>query len=299
MDAQHMGRTVVVGVDGSDSALRAVRWGAAEAGRRQVPLRLVFVFAWTDEIVIGPGSEAHYRDTLLERAHGLLAEAAEAAERQQPTIDVEQQLVVGFPIDVLSAEAERAHLMVVGDRGMSRVEGLLAGSVASALAAHAPCPVVVVRGAERDPSQLASMPVVVGVDLPSTSAAAIEFAMEAAAARSAAVVAVHAWSPKILLPGMATIMAEWNLLETEERRALSEEMAGWAEKFPAVPVEVIVSRDGPAHSLLATAARAQLIVVGSRGRGDFAGLVLGSVSNALVHRAPCPVAVVRGTGQGS
>jgi nucleotide-binding universal stress UspA family protein len=259
----------------------------------------VFVFAWTDEVAFGPGSEAHYRDTLLERARSHLAETAEAAERQQPGIDVEQQLVVGFPIDVLSAEAERAHVMVLGDRGLSRIDGLLAGSVSSALAAHAPCPVVVVRGIEREPSQMASMPVVVGVALPSTNEAAIEFAMQAAAARSAPVVAVHAWSGKMLLPGMATIMADWNLVETEERRALSEKMAGWAEKFPGVPVEVIVSRDAPAHSLLAEAARAQLIVVGSRGRGDFAGIVLGSVSNALMHRAPCPVAVVRGTGNGS
>lgn len=296
MDAQHIGRTVVVGVDGSDSALQAVRWGAAEAGRRQVPLRLVFAFPWSDDVVFGPGSEARYRDTLLEHARTHLGDAVEAAEREQPDIDVEQQLVVGNPIDVLGAEAERAHVMVLGDRGLSRIEGLLAGSVSSALAAHAPCPVVVVRGTEREPSQTASMPVVVGVDLPSTSEAAIEFAMEAAAARSAPVVAVHAWSGQMLLPGMATIMSDWNLIETEERRVLSEQMAGWAEKFPGVPVEAIVSRDGPAHSLLAQADRAQLIVVGSRGRGGFAGIVLGSVSNALLHRAPCPVAVVRPSG---
>ena len=143
------------------------------------------------------------------------------------------------------------------------------------------------------------MPVVVGVDLPATSEAAIEFAMEAAAARSAAVVAVHAWSGQLLLPGLTRIMADWNLIETEERRALSEQMAGWTEKFPGVPVEVVVSRDGPAQSLLAEADRAQLIVVGSRGRGGFAAIVLGSVSNALLHRAPCPVAVVRRSGDGS
>ncbi len=133
MDAQHIGRTVVVGVDGSDSALRAVRWGAAEAGRRQAPLRLVFAFPWSDDVVFGPGSEAHYRDTLLENAHSHLGHAVAAAEQEQPGLDVSQQLVVGNPIDVLGAEAERAHLMVLGDRGLSRVEGLLAGSVSYAL----------------------------------------------------------------------------------------------------------------------------------------------------------------------
>ena len=293
MDAQHSERTVVVGVDGSDSALRAVRWGAAEAGRRRVPLRLVFAFPWSDDVVAGPGSEARYRDSLLEHAHSHLGNAVEAAERDQPDITVEQQLVVGNPIDVLGAEAERAQVMVLGDRGLSRIEGLLAGSVSAALAAHGPCPVVVVRGTDPESSQVASMPVVVGVDRPATTEAAIEFAMEAAAARSAAVVAVHAWSGQILLPGMPKIMAHWNPTEAEERRAVSEQMAGWAEKFPGVPVEVVVSRDNPAHSLLAQASRAQLIVVGPRGRGGFAGMVLGSVSNAIVHRAPCPVAVVR------
>ena len=146
MDAQHSERTVVVGVDGSDSALQAVRWAAAEAGRRRVPLRLVFAFPWSDDVVAGPGSEARYRDTLLEHAHSHLGNAVEAAEREQPDVAVQQQLVVGNPIDVLGAEAERAQIMVLGDRGLSRIEGLLAGSVSSALAAHAPCPVVVVRG---------------------------------------------------------------------------------------------------------------------------------------------------------
>jgi nucleotide-binding universal stress UspA family protein len=82
-------------------------------------------------------------------------------------------------------------------------------------------------------------------------------------------------------------------VERAERRVLSERVGGWTEKFPDTSVELIVRRDQPAHSLLAQAAEAQLVVVGSRGHGQFVGIVLGSVSNALVHRAPCPVAVVR------
>jgi nucleotide-binding universal stress UspA family protein len=74
---------------------------------------------------------------------------------------------------------------------------------------------------------------------------------------------------------------------------LSEQVSGWADKFPDTSVELLVRRDQPAHSLLAQAVRAQLVVVGSRGHGQFVGMVLGSVSNALVHHAPCPVAVVR------
>ena len=167
--------------------------------------------------------------------------------------------------------------------------GLLVGSVAVALAAHASCPVVVVRWAEGEPSDLASLPVLVGVDRSPTSEAAIEFAFEAAVARRVSLVAVHSWSDMMLDPEMA----DWDAIESEERTLLAARLAGWAEKYPDVPVERVVTQDRPAHSLLARAARAQLVVVGSRGRGEFAGWVLRSVSHAVLHRSPCPVAVVR------
>jgi nucleotide-binding universal stress UspA family protein len=74
---------------------------------------------------------------------------------------------------------------------------------------------------------------------------------------------------------------------------LSERVGRWADKFPEVAVELLVTRDQPARSLLEQAARAQLVVVGSRGHDQFVGMILGSVSNAMLHRSPCPVAVVR------
>jgi nucleotide-binding universal stress UspA family protein len=294
MDANNIRRTVVVGVDGSNSALRAVRWGAAEAARRQSPLRLVIAFDWmVDNVPARPGVEGSYRDTLLARAREQLAEAAHVAEREGAGIEIEQQLVVGSPIQVLAAEADRAQLMVVGDRGLTGVEGLLVGSVAIGLTAHASCPVVVVRGEQREPSDASSLPVLVGVDGSSTSDAAIGFAFEAAAARKVSLVALHTWSDMMFDPSLAGIVADWDVVESAERRVLSEQVGGWTEKFPDTSVELLVRRDQPAHSLLAQAAGAQLVVVGSRGHGQFVGMVLGSVSNALVHRAPCPVAVVR------
>ena len=105
--------------------------------------------------------------------------------------------------------------------------------------------------------------------------------------------ALHTWSDMMFDPSLAGVVADWDVVERAERRVLSEQVGGWAEKFPDTPVELLVRRDQPAHSLLAEAARAQLVVVGCRGHGQFVGMVLGSVSNALVHRAPCPVAVVR------
>jgi nucleotide-binding universal stress UspA family protein len=134
---------------------------------------------------------------------------------------------------------------------------------------------------------------VVGVDGSTTSDAAVAFAFEAAAARRVALVAVHAWWDLAFDLSAATTSFDRAEIEVEQRELLSERVAGWAQKFAAVPVEQVLVRGRPVQSLLEQAAGAQLVVVGSHGRGGFTGLVLGSVSNALVHRAPCPVAVVR------
>lgn len=290
MDAQR-GRAVVVGVDGSESAMGAVRWGAAEAARLRSPLRLVIAFAWTvDAVAARSGLEERYRSVLLDRAHDHLAAAAAVAGRAEPEVDVVQQLTQGHPITVLDAESGRARLVVLGDTGLGRVQGALVGSVAVALAAHASCPVVVVRGTgwER-PSPL---PVLVGVHGAPTSEAALAFAFETAAARNAPVLAVHTWWDLVIDLGLGRL-PDWDAVEADEQRLLSQRLAAWSEKYPDVPVESLVTRDRPSHSLLQQAARAQLVVVGSRRRGGFAGSVLGSVGNALLHRAPCPVGVVR------
>lgn len=278
---------VVVGVDGSKSALRAVRWGAAEAVRRRSPLRLVTAFAWmVDDVAARPGLEERYRAALLDRAHGHLAAAAEVAASH--TAEVDQELVVGHPIAVLDGESAHAQLVVLGDSGLGRVDGGLVGSVAVALAAQATGPVVVVRGPEPAPD----LPVLVGVYGAPTSEAAIEFAFEAAAARNAPLLAVHTWWDLVIDLDMAPAR-EWDAVEAQERLLLSQRLSAWSAKYPGVTVDPMVTRDRPSHTLLQQAARAQLVVVGSRGRGGSAGSVLGSVGNAVLHRAPCPVAVVR------
>jgi nucleotide-binding universal stress UspA family protein len=282
-------RTVLVGVDGSPSAMRAVRWGAAEAARRETPLRLVLAFAWPHAALRRPGGQEEvHRDVLVTAAREQLDVAAAAALRDEPGLDVQQQLIVGSPIPVLAEEAGRAQLLVLGDRGLGRVEGLLVGSVAGALAPHASCPVVVVRGGDDPP---ASLPVVVGVDGHSDDA--IAFAFEAAAARRVSVVAVHSWWQPVFEPEMAGVLFDREAIQAEEERILAQRLAGWAEKYPGVVVERWVIADSPARGLLAQAGEAQLVVVGSRGRGALASMVLGSVGNVLLHRSPCPVAVVR------
>ncbi|WP_245645944.1 universal stress protein [Pseudonocardia acaciae] len=163
--------------------------------------------------------------------------------------------------------------------------------MAVSLAAHAACPVVVVRGAERDRSS-AELPVLVGVDGSPDSEAAVAFAYEAASVRGVPLVAVHTWSD-LMFDSRVSPLIDWEALETGERELLAERLAGWTGKYPDGQVRRLVLRGLAAHALVDRADRAQLLVVGSRGRGHLAGLMFGSVSHAVLHRAPCPVAVVR------
>lgn len=287
-----VGQYVVAGVDGSDSALRAVGWAADEAARWRAPLRLVTAFGWTDGTTVGyPGLGTQYRDVLLDQARQSLATAVATAGEGRPGLEVSSELRVGAPIGTLADEARKAQLLVVGDRGMSRVEGLLVGSVGVAMAAHAACPVVVVRGAEPiDPTG----PIVVGVDTGPVSEAAVAFAFQAAAERAVPLVAVHTWWDTYLDQSPAVLFRDEEQAYAQQQ--LAQRLAGWLEKYPQVDLTRVVARDRAVHLLLERSRNAQLVVVGSHGHGEFAGLVLGSVSNALVHKAGCPVAVVRPSG---
>ncbi len=278
-------RPVVVGVDGSASAYRAVEWAAGEAHRRGVGLRLVRAFSWTTADH-PTGWVARYRDEMLDVSRRQVARAVRVAADTRPDVEAESQVEIGAPIEVLSSEARRAQLLVLGDRGLGEVAGLVLGSVAVSLAASGACPVVVVRGERAG----ADGPVVVGVDGSPVSEAALAFAFDAAAARGVDLVAVHAWSPTAIDEELASLV-EWDA--SAESAVLAERLAGWGQKYPQVAVRRTVVRDGAVRALVTASAGAQLVVVGSRGRGNAAGLLLGSVSHGVLHGAHCPVAVVR------
>jgi len=278
-------RPVVVGVDGSASAYRAVEWAAGEAHRRGVGLRLVRAFSWTTADH-PTGWVARYRDEMLDVSRRQVARAVRIAADTRPDVEAESQVEIGAPIEVLSSEARRAQLLVLGDRGLGEVAGLVLGSVAVSLAARGACPVVVVRGERAG----ADGPVVVGVDGSPVSEAALAFAFDAAAARGVDLVAVHAWSPTAIHEELASLV-EWDA--SAESAVLAERLAGWGQKYPQVAVRRTVVRDGAVRALVTASAGAQLVVVGSRGRGNAAGLLLGSVSHGVLHGAHCPVAVVR------
>lgn len=289
-------RPVVVGVDGSESALHAVRWAAEEASRRNAPLRLVhvsFLAPVRHPRQIAPPPD--YSAALLEQGRHWLDEALEAARRTVPGVEVVTDLRAGIVADTLIGESSSAQLLVLGSRGLGGFSSLLIGSVAIALSAHGHCPIVVIRSSTTDSAPVDSGPVVVGVDGSELSDAALTFAFEAAAARAVPLVVLHTWLD-VNMAGSWTALPwtiDWNWVQTEEEKSLAEHIAGWRDKYPNVEVRPTVVRDRPDRALLEHGAGAQLIVVGCRGRGALTGMGLGSVSQTLLHHAECPVAVVR------
>jgi nucleotide-binding universal stress UspA family protein len=283
-------RPILAGVDGSRSATDAVRWAAAEAHRRHTGLRLVEAIGWMP--TLGEPGARHvaptYRDVVLDGAHARLEAAAQVAGEIAPDVAVTTAVLTDYPVPRLVAESRTAQLVVVGDHGPAGGPGLLLGSVAAGIAAHAACPTVVVRGG----TPPADGAVVVGIDGSPVSEAATAFAFEAAAARHAPLVAVHAWQDEMLGTSVE-LLVDWHAAAAEQHQLLAERLAGWGAKYPDVPVERVVVLDRPAHALRARSVGAQLVVVGSRGRGGFVGTVLGSVSRSVLHHAACPVAIVR------
>jgi len=292
MNVEDARRKVVVGVDGSQDALRAVRWAAREAVRRRAELHLVAAVLWSDDHLPEMRRSGHDRTgDVLRRLADLSLDGAEvAAAEAAPGVVAVRREIVGFAPSVLRDVSQDAELLVVGDRGRGRIASVMAGSVAVALAAHASCPVVVVRGAEA--AEDSSGPIVVGIDGTARSEAALAFAFEEASAHCAPLLALHTWSDVINDPYVASVI-DWDAVAASEAERLADRIAGWAAKYPDVAVEQLVARGRAAHVLLDRAQGARLVVVGSRGHGEVAGLLLDSVSNALVHGAACPVAVVR------
>jgi nucleotide-binding universal stress UspA family protein len=282
---------IVVGVDGSSSALAAVKWAADECARHHVPLRLVHGYSLPvrgyPEIIM-TGNEI--RKAIEDQAQDWLAEAVAAARAAAPEVEVTTEVLNDSGTHLLIQESRDARLMVLGSQGLGNVTGLLVGSTALALAAHAKCPTVVVRG-----TSLPDGPVVVGVDGSPTSEAALAFAFEAASMRGCPLTAIMCWQDFMVESAYSAsrFTVDWGQVEGEEQRLLAQRLAGWQEKYPDVAVHRVVLRDRPVRALMRYGAEAQLVVVGSHGHGGFAGMLLGSTSQALVYNAPCPLAIVR------
>ncbi|WP_433223930.1 universal stress protein [Dactylosporangium sp. CS-047395] len=179
-----------------------------------------------------------------------------------------------------------AKMIVVGNRGAGGIANLLLGFVSQQVATHARVPADVIRGR----TVTGGGPVIVGVDSSAAADAALTLAFEEATARGADVVAIRAYVPPP--PAVVPVKA----VEADERAALEASLAGWQDKYPSVRLEGLLAVGGPAKVLVSVSRSAQLVVVGSRGHGSFAGLLLGSVGQKLMHHAECPVLIAHPGG---
>ncbi|MFD8544473.1 universal stress protein [Streptomyces sp. NPDC059649] len=288
-----MGIPLVVGVDGSEAGLRAVDWAVDEAVRHGVPLHVVHVAAAGDV----PGRRIGRADAAewgaRERADSVIARAVARARDRAPALRPSSEVLHGDAAAELTAKGRNAFAVILGSRGTGGLTEMLLGSVSLAVAARADCPVVVVRGgAERWDSRFGN--VVVGIEDGESSGTAVRFALREAHARDCGLTAVHAWH------GVTGVRAEppapsgWGA-EAHRRpptQVLDEALSGPRQQYP----RVMVSRravEGPARqALLEASSAADLLVVGAHRRRGHFGLQLGLVSHALLHHAPCPVAVV-------
>lgn len=302
MSAHPKRHGIVVGVDGSAPSNAAVAWAAHDAAIRKIPLTLVHVTApaaaamsagvAAPSLVAMPVIDDYIR-WQQENAEQVIEDAHKIATATDPGgLEVQTKILSRSPTPALLELSTDAELLVAGCRGQGGVDRTLLGSVSSGLVHHAHCPVAIIHD-EEVPS--AQAPVLVGVDGSPTSERATEFAFDEASRRGVELVALHAWSdmPILGFPSINWSPAETENIKSAEKEVLAERLAGFAERYPNVSVRRVVVADRPSYQLLKHAESAQLVVVGSHGRGGFAGMLLGSVANAVVNSACVPVVVVR------
>ncbi|NBM18778.1 universal stress protein [Streptomyces sp. GC420] len=285
-------RPIVVGVDPDPERRLATAWAADEAARRHLPLRLVHAQGVPTggyrSGEVRPSWE-EWNKSLHEEGDRLLRETVAFVEARQPDVETTALLTEGHPAWALREEAPNAAAVVVGSWHMGVVKDLFStASVALPLVAHAPCPVVVVREAEHITPRQPYF--VVGVDGSPDSGAAVDYAFEEAALRGAALRALYVWHPPLL--GAMDV----NAAVEECRRVLSETVAGRTGTYPEVELFHEVVLGHPVQKLVDASEHALGLVIGSRGHGGFTGMLLGSVSQGVLHHARCPVITVRGTG---
>lgn len=295
---------VVAGFDGSDHARSAVWWAAGEAAGRGCVLTVVEVVDWPvvgtlppSATMMPPGGSLLDDRTLRDQAQHRLDEIRQEIGQIRPDVTVETRVEFGRAAEVLPEVAGASDLVVIGASGRTALPRMLLGSTAAALVHTCDRPIVVVRDAKDSPARGGR--VVVGVDGSSTSARAIGFAFDFAARHGCALVAVHAW-PDVPVDAPEPVRRrdeDTAEVRREGERLLADALTGYPERYPDVPVRRLVSFDRPAHALTEQAEGAALLVVGSHGRGAFRGVLVGSVSHAMIYHAPCPVAVLRGDGQ--
>jgi nucleotide-binding universal stress UspA family protein len=278
---------IVVGIDGSPASDAALRWAASEAACRGKRLRVLHAYDWRHagaRFVAGPPVQAAAEAL----AQGIVDSGITEVRSLTPQVEVVGGPALGQTGHVLIRASSDAALMVVGSRGRGGFASLLLGSVSHQVASHSHCPVVVVRG-RPEPGG----PVVVGVDGSPAGDRALGIAFEYARAHQCGLLGVRvvasvasAWGT-----GVPVYSGEADERMAAERIILADALAPWRDKFPDVEVEAVAADGHTAEVLTGLSATARLLIVGTRGHGGFSGLLLGSVSQQLLHHAQCPVMI--------
>lgn len=280
---------IIVGIDRSPHSESAIAWAVEEATRRDMALRLVHTIPLLYDISVSPESGA-VPEEVIDARRRVLEDAVAFAYGCDPDVGVDRELLLGPASKILLEQARDAAMIVLGGHEAGTLSRWLPGSTAWQVIAHARVPAVVVDDLESVPSG----EVVLGVDGAPGEQTAIRFAFEEAVTRGARLHAIHAWAypgvfgPAIVQPRSAGL----EHIVQAETRVLSEALAPWQERFPGVEVVAETVQGRPARILTGASTRADLLVVGTRGRGGFAGLRLGSVTHALLHHTQCPLAAV-------
>jgi nucleotide-binding universal stress UspA family protein len=285
-------RGIIVGVDGSPSAKAAVDWAARDAAMRDLPLGIVYA-APSPIVAVDTSMPRDVNQRVEEHGQAVLRDARGIAERAtegSTAVRVSCETVGTAVLPTLIDRSRDADMIVVGCRGMGAIDRLLLGSVSRGLVQHAHCPVAVIHHGYSPAPEASTAPVVVGIDGSPACEPAMEIAFAEASGRGVDLVAVHAWSDVWASdwPSLG-----WAELRQDAEGMLAERLAGWQVRYPDVNVRRVVVVDQPAHQLVEQSSSAQLTVVGSRGRGGFTGLLLGSVSSAVAQGARTPVIVAR------
>lgn len=284
---------VVVGADGSPASNAAVCWAARDAAMRNVQLTIVHVVS-TDVATWPP---MPYPDTWAvwqeDEGRKILAAAHKIADESvtgERKLTVKSEIVFSTPVPTMVEMSAEAEMIVVGSSGRGALARVLLGSVSSSLVRRARCPVAIIRDEDPLMPDPLHAPVLLGIDGSPASEAAVAVAFDEASRRGVELIALHAWSD---LEVVELLGLNWSAVEAEAQVLLAERLAGWQERYPDVTVRRVVVCDRPARQLVERSQTAQLVVVGSHGRGGVTGVLLGSVSNALVHAVRMPLIVAR------
>ncbi|MEU9025811.1 universal stress protein [Actinomadura sp. NPDC048394] len=269
---------IIVGIDGSAHAWRALDWAADHAVRHRLPLRLVHGGRF---LMHGGRIPEDVLVHLIAEREDLLAEARQYALKIHPDLGIETSLAPDDPGHALVGESGRAALVAVGSRGVGGFEGLLVGSVGLYAAAHARCPVLIVPRSAPFPAE-APGEIVLGVEGRPGENRFVDWAFGEAEARGARILALHAVGGEFPSPRARVV----------EDMELSAALAGVREAHPDVPVDQMISDRSAARALVEASEHAALLVVGARRRHAPSGMALGRVNHAVLHHAACPVVVV-------